>query len=501
MALQQTHPLQQNRFALGCLLAAALLTACSSGGDTDPPASSAAGGSAGGLAQGGGGFAGGAQGGMGGDGGAIPTPPPSFDQLDAVLDIASGEVNAWGHFVWVSFDGDEPSFHEVGYRDTADDADFWPASVIKIYTATAALMLLKQYDISLDAELTFYHQEDEAWVEDLTQSARDTIRGALHCSSNEDYTLLLRFAGLDWLGTSYFVPERGFSKTALMRPYVSYAPFSYIRAESQRIVMKDGGKQAERIHSWSETSYADAVGCTTYNGSGTANCTTPRDLTEHMRRIMFHEHLPPSEQLEVRVADLSWLRYGDGNQLVISDKNACGGPTWAGAQRVFPDADFFHKGGSVSDYRTTLDYLSDADSDTHYIVALAFDSGNAAPVERSGEELARMAKTPHQYVYLDYLQDDVNPITAKVFAYTEVATQLDLLIKDYETEPEPYDAYMPLPGATKALSPSMGWHDLASSCLDQSTTWHIIGQLSSSEYEDAYSAPHYVVVDAEVACP
>ena len=95
--------------------------------------------------------------------------------------------------------------------------------------------------------------------------------------------------------------------------------------------------------------------------------------SEHMRRVMFHELLPAQEQFAVRPEDLDWVRFG-GDEPVMNNKEACGGPGWEGVREVFPDADFYHKGGRVSGYRLDLMYISDPQSDTRYVLTVVTDS-------------------------------------------------------------------------------------------------------------------------------
>ena len=240
----------------------------------------------------------------------------------------------WVAFIYVQLDSGGPRFQWAAYGDTADGTDFWPASTIKIYTVTATLELLKDYGVSLDAVASFYHRSGDSWVFDTSRSFRDIIFDIFDFSSNSDYTLLLRFCGLDWLNTEFFVADNGFSETALMRGYVTDRPWVYNRTEGQRIVIEDGDTSIERTHEWSNTSYADLVGCTVYNGTGTGNCSSPRDMAEHMRRLMFHEEIPASERFDVRLADLDWVRYGD-EEPVLNDRES----SWAaGILRALPDA-------------------------------------------------------------------------------------------------------------------------------------------------------------------
>ena len=146
-----------------------------------------------------------------------PVDPPSWEQFDTVVDLGRGSLTAWAYLYTVTRDSNgEPSFHGFGYDDTADRVDFWPASTIKVYPVTAAMMLLEEEGFSIDAVATFYHESGGSWVRDLEISFREMIFETFTCSSNSTYTLLLRFAGIDWINQEFFQEQWGLGDTALM---------------------------------------------------------------------------------------------------------------------------------------------------------------------------------------------------------------------------------------------------------------------------------------------
>ena len=132
-----------------------------------------------------------------------------------------------------------------------------------------------------------------------------------------------------------------------MRDYVgaSARPHAYVRQESQRIIIRANGRTWTREHSWSGRSYANEVGCTIYNQTGTGNCTSAQDMAEHLKRIIFHEVLPENMRFDITAELLNWYREG-GPEFVLNNiqGNRCGGPAFDGVTRVFGDVTFHHKG-------------------------------------------------------------------------------------------------------------------------------------------------------------
>jgi len=428
---------------------------------------------------------------------ADPPPAPTFPHFDTLIDAFRENLTVWAYFGWV--DEADGELIEVGYADTAHKVDFWPASTIKVFTATAALVLLKAEGMTLDALATFYHHDGDGWVEDVSKTVRQLIFESFNCSSNSAYTLLLRLAGADWLNTAFLLPEQGFEESALMSGYVSDRPFVYHLYESQRIVLADGENTIERIHDFSGESYSDAIGCTVGNSDHVANCTSTRDLAEHLRRLMHHEQLAPEQRFDVDPDALDWMRYG-GPEPVMNNAESCGGPGWAGVSAVLPSAAFYHKGGAISSYRLDAQYVDDDVSGTRYFFAVATDTGSSWLVEKLSEEVARMAVEPRAYVHLDFLSDHVNPVVADLVVYSEQPATLDLVTKAWSDDPDDAQGWTALPGAIVEVPSGISAHTLTSDCLASSGKIHIRGRLTA-DAATATSDLHYVIVDADLPCP
>ncbi len=308
--------------------------------------------------------------------------------LDDVLAGVSPEIAKWASVVFVAGDGSEPTFEWHHYRDSAEAVNFWPASVIKIYAVVAALEYLNELGLGLDCTLTFERQTDGQWVLDSARTMREMISEVFRRSSNEDYTLLLRFVGIDRINTSILIPEGGFPHSALMRGYVRGRPYEYVREEPQRITVRTPGGQSKVIeHRWSGTSYSQQRGATVISET-TGNCTSTRELAECMRRIMFHEHLPPHERYHLTPEQLRLIREG-GYGLTGLENRLAGPYAWKDAvETVFPKARYFHKAGVISNYSLDLAYVDDEASGTRFILAVAAQSGKTEMVTEMARRIA-----------------------------------------------------------------------------------------------------------------
>jgi hypothetical protein len=312
--------------------------------------------------------------------------------LDAALDTVAPEIQKWAVVCVVKEKEDGAlAFDWHDYRGTADRKDFWPASTIKLYAVIAALELLHEKGFDLDTTAIFEHQEkDGRWALDTARTMREMMSEVFRRSSNEDYTLLMRLTGVDWMNTRFLTSERGFPNSSLMRGYVKGRPWEYVREERQRVrlVAQDGARSAVLEHVWSGRAYAEERGCTIIDAK-TGNVTTPRELADCLRRVMFHERLPEAERFRISADQLRFLREGGEGFTGLETKAPESGPSvWArGAAEVFPKARYFHKSGMISNYALDLAFVDDsANGGPRYIAVPVIAAGHATqPVD--GETL------------------------------------------------------------------------------------------------------------------
>lgn len=284
--------------------------------------------------------------------------------LDASLDKVAPGIPKWAVVCIETPTADgKLAFAWHDYRSTADKKDFWPASTIKIFAVIAALERVSEKGFDLDTVVIFEHQgRDGAWRLDASRTLREMISEVFRRSSNEDYTLLLRVAGLDWINTRLLVKERGFPGSAIMRGYTRERPWAYVREERQRVrlLASEGGREDVIEHLWSGKSYSQERGCTILDPE-TGNVTTPRELAECLRKVVYHERLPEAERFRLSENQVQFVREGGNGLFGLEALTPESGPSaWKGISWVFPKARHFHKSGVISNYALDLACVDDS---------------------------------------------------------------------------------------------------------------------------------------------
>ncbi|MDB6136622.1 MAG: hypothetical protein JWM59_4865 [Verrucomicrobiales bacterium] len=314
----------------------------------------------------------------------LQLPLRADEALDKAIDAVAPDFKKWATVCVVTRDATGgPSFAWTDYRDTGGQQDFWPCSTIKLYTVVAALELLTEKGFPLDTVVTFSHQEkaDAPWTTDSSRTVREMLSEVFRRSSNEDYTLLLRMAGIDRINTRFLIPDKGFQKSALMRGYVLGRPWVYKREEPQRIRLAtaNGSKVETWEHTWTGHSYSADRGATIID-SKTGNVTTTRDLVECLRRILFHEQLPEKERYALSPEMLQFLREGGNGLTGLENKDKESGPdAWTEAtEKVFPQSRFYHKCGLIEGYGLEIAAVDDSkQGGPVYLLAPAVAAGSA----------------------------------------------------------------------------------------------------------------------------
>jgi hypothetical protein len=323
--------------------------------------------------------------------------------FDADLDRIAPDLKKWATVCVVANGTDgKPTFTWSDYKESGQATDFWPCSTIKIYTVVAAVELLNEKGFPLEGTTAaFEHREaDGRWVLDCARGAREMISEVFRRSSNEDYTLLLRMSGIDRINTRFLTPERGFPHSALMRGYVVDRPWVYKTREPQRITLRStDGKTESYEHTWSGHSYAEDRGEAIFDKQ-TGNLTSPRELAECLRRILFHEQLPEAERYHLTAPQLEFLRHGGDGLcgLETKGKESYGFAWTSGVDGVFPKARFYHKSGLISSYALELAYVDDAESGKRFLMVPVVQAGSETKPERGEKIVGQMARVLSAWV-------------------------------------------------------------------------------------------------------
>lgn len=319
----------------------------------------------------------------------MPARANTFDDLLAPVDPGTPK---WATVVTIAGPDGAPRFTWHHYRDSETSIDFWPASVVKVYTAVAGLELLNELNMPTDSVLTFFHHAGNRWHLDAARTFPEMCSGIFRESSNEDYTLQLRFLGLDRLNAQFFTADNGFAHTALMRGYIHEPPYRYDPAQPQRITVTDPatGKTATVEHTWTGTPYAQNLGAHILDAT-TGNCSPTRDMAECLRRVMFHEALPEAERFNLTDEQLTLLREGRDGFTGLRNTNYAF--AWDDAiAAVFPDARFYHKPGNISNFYLDLCYAADDATGRRFIAATATGSQDKSTCAAMNRAIAQWVR-------------------------------------------------------------------------------------------------------------
>ncbi|HEX2048224.1 MAG TPA: hypothetical protein VHF27_10690 [Acidimicrobiales bacterium] len=164
-------------------------------------------------------------------------------------------------------------------------ADFWPASSIKVLAALGALDFARSIGFSGAATITF----DDGTP---SRTLRSIYEPAIRDSSNYDYDLLVRIAGVDRLNEEFLTARNGFPVTALYRSYAGVE-----LDESPAMMLEEGDRRA----------YVPARTASREPECRTGNCSNLFEMTESVRRIVMSDELPPDQRLDLDPADIKAL--------------------------------------------------------------------------------------------------------------------------------------------------------------------------------------------------
>ena len=219
--------------------------------------------------------------------GPLAAPPSRPMSMGAELAAAGYEVPESANVYAVRvMEGPEGRIYEqFEAGGGALGVDFWPASSIKVLAALGALDFLRSLGFTGAATVAF----DDGLP---SQTLRSIYEPAIRDSSNYEYDLLVRIAGLDWLNGEFLTARNGFPVTSISRSYGGLA-FD----ESPAMILEEGGKRA----------YVPVRKAEREPECSTGNCSNLFELAESVRRIVLHDQIPVEQRFDLDAADVKAL--------------------------------------------------------------------------------------------------------------------------------------------------------------------------------------------------
>src|SRR5919202_1523867 len=172
--------------------------------------------------------------------------------------------------------GPSPAYMLYEAGGGAFDGTVFPASSIKVLAAVGALEQAYAAGFTGDA------------IVDDAYSLADYYDAAIRYSSNEDYDVLVRIAGVEWLNDE-FLPARGYTSTRIQE---AYADDDQV-AESPAVHLVERGRELVLPERSADEDY----------GCEASNCSNLFDLVDSVRRVVLAGDIPADEGFEVAPAD------------------------------------------------------------------------------------------------------------------------------------------------------------------------------------------------------
>lgn len=162
---------------------------------------------------------------------------------------------------------------------------FWPASSIKVLAAVGALEYVNKLGFTGAATVTFAGGGGPWTIKSIYDAA-------IRASSNSDYDLLVRIAGVDWLNKEFLTSARGFPVTVIQRSYAGSSVMS-----SPAMTLAEGGR---KVTVPARTGHVDA-------DCPQGNCSNLFEMSESVRRVVLNDEIPPGERFAIAHADVDGL--------------------------------------------------------------------------------------------------------------------------------------------------------------------------------------------------
>jgi len=218
----------------------------------------------------------------------LVAPPSTPVSLDAALAAEGYEMPEHSNAYAVRIvDGPGgPSYQPYQAGGGALVENFWPASSIKVLAALGALDFARSLGYTGAATVTFEGDADR-------RTLRSIYEAAIRDSSNYDYDLLVRIAGVDWLNSRFLTARNGFPLTSITEPYDGTD-----LQELPPMIINEGDRRT----------YVPARETKLKPKCEAGNCSNLFEMAEAVRRIVLNDDLPPSQRFDLDRADVEDLK-------------------------------------------------------------------------------------------------------------------------------------------------------------------------------------------------
>jgi hypothetical protein len=125
------------------------------------------------------------------------------------------------------------------------------------------------------------------------RTIRSIYDAAIRMSSNPDYDLLVRLAGVDWLNNQFLTPARGFPVTVIQKSYVTVGNV----AATPAVTISEAGR----------TATIPARPVARDPTCAQVNCSNLFEMSESVRRVVLNNEIPAGERFKIAPADVAGL--------------------------------------------------------------------------------------------------------------------------------------------------------------------------------------------------
>jgi hypothetical protein len=216
----------------------------------------------------------------------LPGPLSNPQSLDAALSAIGYRVPA-GANVYAAKVTRTPgglSYDDYQAGGGALGAAFWPASSIKVLAAAGALEFANKMGFTGAATVSF--DGGPSWT------IKSIYDAAIRVSSNADYDLLVKIAGVDWLNKEFLTAARGFPVTVIQRSYDGGSVMT-----SPAMTLSEAGRKTTVA---ARTGHVDT-------DCAQGNCSNLFEMSESVRRVVLNDEVPEAERFRIARTDVTGL--------------------------------------------------------------------------------------------------------------------------------------------------------------------------------------------------